>query len=503
MKTKRSEEKQCGKSNSNLDLPQEKCVVKTHHQILDKLIESIDDIDLAIKGGVKKVTNRHLMILVCEQELSLDKKHNWGLAKKYNFIYAFNGEFWDVLEKEDVEYFLGKAAEKCGVEKFTARFYVFKKNLVSQFISVARLPKPIEERNEVLINLENGTYFFGSDGSRGLREFRRDDFLVYKLPFPYSSEAKCPTFNAFLNRVVPDKELQLILAEFIGYVFVKTSRLKLEKALLLYGTGANGKSVFFDIIYALLGGVNVAAFSLNSLTSESGYYRAMLANKLVNYGSELNGVREMAFFKQLASGEKIEARLPYGEPFLIEDYAKLIFNCNELPKEIEFTKAYFRRFLIIPFTQAIPAEEQDPQLADKIISGELSGVFNWMLEGLDRIIQNKRFTFSRESSSVLINYQEQSDNVRLFLEDQNYKKHASICVALKHIYGEYREFCMESGYKPLNSLNFSKRLEGAEILVERKNIGKVVYIEKLDRTDEEDKDSTLFSEAALLTLSSL
>ncbi len=112
---------------------------------------------------------------------------------------------------------------------------------------------------------------------------------------------------------------------------------------------ANGKSVFFEVVNSLLGGEeNVSSYSLQSLTNDNGYFRAMLGNKLVNYASEINGNLETAIFKQLVSGEPVEARLPYGEPFTLTNYAKLIFNCNELPKDVEQSNAYFRRFLIIP-----------------------------------------------------------------------------------------------------------------------------------------------------------
>jgi putative DNA primase/helicase len=115
-----------------------------------------------------------------------------------------------------------------------------------------------------------------------------------------------------------------------------------------------------------------------------------LANKLVNYASEINGNLEASIFKQLVSGEPVEARLPYGQPFHFEEYAKLIFNCNELPKDVEHTNAYFRRFLIIPFDVTIPPQEQDKNLHTKIIEKELSGVFNWVLQGLNRLLEQKK-----------------------------------------------------------------------------------------------------------------
>ena len=74
---------------------------------------------------------------------------------------------------------------------------------------------------------------------------------------------------------------------------------------------------------------------------------------------------EAAIFKQMVSGEPVEARLPYGQPFILRQYAKLIFNRNELPKDVEHSNAYYRRFLIIPFDVTIPEHEQDKTYTSK------------------------------------------------------------------------------------------------------------------------------------------
>ena len=138
----------------------------------------------------------------------------------------------------------------------------------------------------------------------------------------------------------------------------------------VYGLGANGKSVIHDIVRALIGPENISSYSLQSLTNNTGYQRAEIANKLVNYASEINTNLEATYFKALVSGEPIEARIIYGRPFIIENYAKFIFNCNELPFAPEHTLAFFRRFLIIPFEVTIPPERQDKDLANKIINNE-------------------------------------------------------------------------------------------------------------------------------------
>ena len=275
-------------------------------------------------------------------------------------------------------------------------------------------------------------------------------------------------FSAYLNKVLPEQELQNILAEYLGYIFVHTSTLKLEKTLLLYGSGANGKSVFYEIVRSLLGEQNTSEFSLQSLTHENGYSRAMIANKLVNYASEINGTLVASIFKQLVSGEPVEARLPYGRLFTLTQYAKLIFNCNELPKDVEQTEAYFRRFIIIPFGVTIPDSEQDKQLAQKIIRTELSGVFNWVLQGLERLLQQQNFTESEAVRRTCQQYKTESDSVRLFLEEEEYAPRPTNYEPIKRLYSQYRVFCQEGGFSPVNQLNFQKRLTLSKVIVMKK-----------------------------------
>ena len=216
--------------------------------------------------------------------------------------------------------------------------------------------------------------------------------------------------------------------------------------MLLYGSGANGKSVFFEIVNALFGRENVCNYSLNSLTKTDSYQRAELGNNLINYGSEINGKLEAAIFKQLVSGEPVEARQIYGKPFMLRDYAKLIFNCNELPKDVEQTNAYFRRFLIIPFNVTIPEEEQDKELAKLIIKDELSGIFNWVLGGLSRLLEQKKFSECNAPKEQLMMYRKQSDTVLMFLEEEDYRKSANDFTSLSDLFNSYKQYCNNYGH---------------------------------------------------------
>lgn len=426
-----------------------------------------------------KLNIKHYLILSIENVLKLAEQNRWGICKSHDFIYLYNGSYWDEVENEIFQKFLGEAAEQMGVTKFSARFYQFREQLFKQFLSTAYLPTPESNKNTVLINLLNGTFEI-SPQSIKLRPFNHSDFITYQLPFEYNPQAKAPQFEAYLNRVLPDKERQRVLAEYLGFVFIKhgSNILKEEKALILYGTGANGKSVFFEIVNALLGNDNVSSYSLQSLTNENGYFRAKLANKLVNYASEINSNLEASIFKQLVSGEPVEARLPYGYPFTLKQYAKLIFNCNELPKDVEHTPAYFRRFLIIPFDITIPPEEQDKNLHAKIIENELSGVFNWVLEGLKRLLEQKRFSDCRAAQQAVEQYKIESNSVQMFLNENEYKSSSTRYKLIKSVYPEYRAFCFNDGMTAFKKSNFIKQLRALGFVVEKASHNQLaVFIE--------------------------
>lgn len=461
-----------------------KSEVPLHAEILQHLIKQCEPLDFESLANTYnaedfKLNTKHFLILSIENVLQLAEKNSWGLCKNHDFIYLYNGTFWAEIDKELFQKFLGQAAEQMGVAKFSARFYQFREQLFRQFLTAAYLPTPEVDKDNVLINLKNGTFEITPKGTK-LKQFDPSDFITYQLPFEYDPQARAPIFETYLKRVLPDQERQKVLAEYLGYVFIKhgSNALKEEKALVLYGTGANGKSVFFEIVNALLGVENVSSFSLQSLTNDNGYFRAKLANRLLNYASEINGNLEASIFKQLVSGEPVEARLPYGQPFILKQYAKLIFNCNELPKDVEHTNAYFRRFLIIPFDVTIPPQEQDKQLHIKIIENELSGVFNWVLDGLNRLLHQKHFSECEAAQRAVEQYRIESDSVQMFLSEYGYSVSATQVMPLKNMFADYRSYCNENGFKSCSSRTYSERLRNSGYQIDRKNYGMGVNAEK-------------------------
>ncbi|HSZ85912.1 MAG TPA: phage/plasmid primase, P4 family, partial [Puia sp.] len=344
------------------------------------------------------------------------------------------------------------------------------------------LHKTKEEKTSTAIklNLSNGTLHVSESGVQ-LMPHNPDDLLTYKLKFGYNIKSTCAKFDKFLNEVLPDKNLQNILAEFLGYAFIPNNILKLEKVLMLYGGGANGKSVFKEISCELFGRENVSENTLEQLTTPNGYFVAELENKLINYSPEISGKIESAgIFKTLTSGEPLSVRKIYKDPTTIYNYARLAFNVNELPHNVQQTNAFFRRFLIVPFDITIAPEKQDKNLTQKIIKDELPGILNWVLSGLKRLLDQKGFTESNVVKEQLEEYRRDADSVLAFLADYRYKKSISKTKSLKTLFSEYLMFCSASGMPYCKDRTFSKRLKAADFKIERASFGMDVYIQQIE-----------------------
>ncbi len=435
---------------------------------------------LSVKLDKMKLQHKHYIVITIEEIQELLAKCKWGMCLNNGFVYLNNGAYWKVIIKEGLQKLFGDIAEKLGVPEFDAKFYQFREALLKQFFAVAHLPKPKRGRGNLLMNFLNGTLDI-SPGKQTLRPPNPDDFITYQLQFEYNPAATTLLWMAFLDKVLPDKSKQHILAEYLASAFIGNKTLKLEKVLMIVGGGSNGKGVVHEVVTALFGSENVSNFSMESLTDSQGYYRAMIVNKLINYSSENGGKVDPNIFKQLASGEDAPARLPYGEPFQISDYAKLIFNTNKLPKEgVEQTHAFFRRFLIIHFGVTIQEHEADKELHLKIIANELPGVFNWVMDGLHRLLKQKGFTYCEDSIRQVEDYKVQSDSVRSFLIDEEWKASTeNDGIGMQALYTKYSFYCSQGGLRPVSIKEFSNRFKEAGYEVKRGNVGVIAYVKQV------------------------
>lgn len=459
--------------------------------ILDKIVDCLPKIEFSDillaeydddlsrytqKSGFVNIPKSLIAVVVIDKILQQAENLNINIRKKNGESYIYNGKFWEKFEIEVLKKFLHQSSIALGYLKSESKTAVFQELLIKTFWLNAELPR-MQDNTNTLINLNNYTLEV-TYNQVNLIPHSADHFLLYQLSFNYEKNAVNNLFLSYLNKVLPDMESQLVLQEWAGYLFIKN--LKLEKCAILYGSGRNGKSVFFEILLALLGKNNVKTFSLKHLQEE--HNRAALDGKILNYGSEINSGIDPDLFKQLASGEPVQARHKYGSPFELHNYARMMFNANELPKNVEHSDAFFRRFLIIHFDQTIPENEIDIELSKKIIDTELPGVLNWIIDGIKRLQINKRFSSCKKSQLLISSYKKDTDSVAIFMEENNYEPDQYNNILLKNLFNEFKIFQTECGYNKMSDRAFSKRLRQLGVKVARgtdnKNFAFICKIKK-------------------------
>lgn len=363
------------------------------YKIFNKIINSLVTNKKTYVSGFKDYN--HVCYSICDVAC----KAGHPFAEIDGFTYIYTGTHLEKLTDNEVSTFLKFAYQKLSGDKEQSCRKDLLKGMIDQFPYTVLNLNIQQAKNK--INFSNGTLNLTT---LKLEPFNYQDYFRYVLPYNYDSKAKCPKFSKYLEEVMPESEAREVLAEYIAWLFTK--ELKLEKVLFLYGAGCNGKSVFIDIVEALLGKDNISHESLSDMCSENGgNSRANLDGKLLNTCSD---VAPNAFagdvFKRIASQEPISAKILYKDVRTLTDYAKMMFCLNELPKTNDHSNGFYRRFLIAPFNVQIPKNKINPNLAKEIIATELPGIMNWVLLGRERLVRNKAFTESPIMKKTLEEY---------------------------------------------------------------------------------------------------
>jgi putative DNA primase/helicase len=278
-----------------------------------------------------------------------------------------------------------------------------------------------------------------------------------RLPLTYSPESKCSNIERFFAEVLPADCVELV-EELFGYCMIPDTRF--EKAFMLVGSGANGKSTFLKLLQAFIGKKNIANESLHQL-SEDRFRAAGLAGKLANIFPDLSDMplENSSYFKALTSGDTISVERKHKNPFDLENTAKLVFSANEIPRSKDVTFGFYRKWVIIRFPNTFKPGKADPGLLSKLTTeDELSGLLNRAVDGLVRLFKNEKFSEPKSAQAEINRYQLMNDTAKAFIEDSCIVGE-SYTAGKKILYQEYNDWCKEGNYRPVSTRKFGERLQ--------------------------------------------
>lgn len=301
-------------------------------------------------------------------------------------------------------------------------------------------------------------------------------FLTNSLAPIYDPKADCPLFKKFLSEILP-KDAIIIVQELLGDILLKDYRF--QKIFFFYGEGGNGKGTLVRVIKSFLGSGNYALEHFQDL-QEKEFSKAELFGKHVNLAGDMGAraFKDTNILKQLRGQEPMSARFIYGPPFEFTNYAILLGNMNKLPEVEDTTKSWERSLMLIEFCNCFDdSENRDPVLIEKLTSkAELSGILNFALEGLDRLLQNGGYSMFKTGTEMIERYTRLNNPFKAFsldivgLGEYNGNWRESDWIGDPELFQSFKEYCAEHGYEIPSKTECTQRLQSIFPTVRRTRV---------------------------------
>ena len=253
------------------------------------------------------------------------------------------------------------------------------------------------------------------------RKGRREEFITRYCGCDYDPVATCPSWTKFLVQIMKNNQDMIsFLQRNDGF---ELTGLIDEKVRIHWGSGANGKSVYREVKRFVYGGYSDTASVALLLQTDKASAASPEMAKLKGYRHiSINETREHAKYseerlKNLASNEPISARPMYGDPITFMPTHKLEISTQHKPDVTAVDEGFWRRILLIPFTYTVPEKERNIKFREEYLMGELPGILNWMLDGLQDFYK-QGLNPPIEVKNAIEEYRNEMDFVQQWVDDK-------------------------------------------------------------------------------------
>jgi len=310
------------------------------------------------------------------------------------------------------------------------------------------------DKDKFIINVKNGLLDIRT---LELKPHDPNYLSVIQLPVEWNPNVEYPLWDKFISEIV-DEEDAKVLQEFIGYTLLRDCRF--QKALMLTGSGANGKTTFLNVIIRMLGVENCSFRSLQELSTNR-FAPADLFGKLANIYDDLppDAIQSTGMFKILVSGGEIQAEKKFKNAFKFRNFAKLIFSANKVPTTYDDTRAFFRRWIIINFPHEFKEDKADPHLEEKLSTPEgLSYVLKWAVEGLKRLLEQGKFSYEEDIEKIEDMYLKASNPAYAFLTEM-VEEDPDGAVTKDELYRAFIDYCKANKLPTMSKRTFGEQVK--------------------------------------------
>lgn len=364
---------------------------------------------------------------------------------EYLGFYEYEGGVWERRTDTEVKKYI---ADALGQYQTGTRLNSILK-LVQAEVSAEEQynTKPIFNFKNCVLELETGT----------VREHRESDLSTVQVDYEYKPDTWSPRWAQFIDEVSGGDEARgNLLQEIAGYVLFNDC--SLQKCFFLIGDGANGKSVFLDILTEVFGRGNVSNVSMGGLMEP--FQKIQLLTSILNISNEtstsIKGAEEE--FKKVVAGNIISGCYKNKDFVNFQPRAKMISACNEYMKTRDTTLGFLRRVCFVAFkSRFVDDPGAGEYKADKTLTAtlmtQLPAIFNWAYSGYKVLKEQKRFTVTADNEELMDDFQRLSNPVMGFIEEVD--PHG--VVSRTELYKQYKSWAEEAGHNIMSRTSFIQK----------------------------------------------
>lgn len=220
---------------------------------------------------------------------------------------------------------------------------------------------------------------------------------------PYTPAATCDQWSAWLADIFEtDRGRVALLQEVIGWCMC-SDNLGIQKAVTLIGVSRAGKGTILGILSRLIGSA-AGAFQLGNLIDDKVLAGMRSKGVVIDYDAaspDPKVARQVTGrFKAITANEPLSIQMLYTqEPMQVALNCKLILAANSVPTLWDDSGAAANRWVPLVFDKQFAGVE-DTDLQDRLAT-ELEGIAVWAIEGLRRLMTQRRFTMPVSSRDEL------------------------------------------------------------------------------------------------------
>lgn len=291
-----------------------------------------------------------------------------------------------------------------------------------------------------------------------------DVLSVTQFPVDFDEHADCPNFREFLASVLPEDCVQPDLDSEHGFIweliaYALYSGNPLHIAVLLFGTGRNGKGVFLHTLERLLGSANLSSVTLHDLIGNR-FRAATLFGKVANIAGDLDAkwLDATAMFKAVTGGDSVQAEHKYGAAFDFTPWALPIFSTNKAFGAADTSEGYFARWVVVPFPHSFVGRE-DRSLQERIgTDEELCGILRRAVAALPALMDRGRLPEPASVAEAKRAFIVAGDRVRAWV-DEDTTRDPEAWTPRTVLFNAFRAYAEGSAGRPLSASEFYQRLD--------------------------------------------